>query len=123
MDHTNGGKSPGQTRTKPKDLSGREREECGRGEGGVLYTVYMRERGGGRRGSCVLRKAISAVMHTEIRQFRRGRQRLPGCVAEPMHLCTCVSEEGGDGEAARSETPSLLSSTLRGRSGRDLLLF
>jgi hypothetical protein len=30
-----------------------------------------------------------------------------------MHLCTCVSEEGGDGEAARSETPSLLSYTLR----------
>jgi hypothetical protein len=24
-----------------------------------------------------------------------------------MHLCTCVSEEGGDGEAACSETPSL----------------
>jgi hypothetical protein len=32
---------------------------------------------------------------------------------EPMHLCTYVSEEGGDGEAARSETPSLLSYTLR----------
>ena len=30
-----------------------------------------------------------------------------------MHLCTCVSEEGGDGEAARSETPSLLPYTLR----------
>ncbi len=32
---------------------------------------------------------------------------------EPMHLCTCVTEEGGDGEASRSETPSLLSYTLR----------
>ncbi len=34
---------------------------------------------------------------------------------EPMHLCTYVSEEGGDGEAAYSlaETPSLLSYTLR----------
>ena len=32
-----GGKSPGQTRKKPKDLSAREREEGGRGEGGVLY--------------------------------------------------------------------------------------
>ena len=32
---------------------------------------------------------------------------------EPMHLCTCVSEEGGDGEAACSETPSLLSYKLR----------
>ena len=30
-----------------------------------------------------------------------------------MHLCTCMSEEGGDGEAARTETPSLLSYTLR----------
>jgi hypothetical protein len=30
-----------------------------------------------------------------------------------MHLCTCVSEEGGDVEAARSETPSLLLYTLR----------
>jgi len=32
---------------------------------------------------------------------------------EPMHLCTCVSEKGGDGEAACSETPSLLSYILR----------
>jgi hypothetical protein len=32
---------------------------------------------------------------------------------DPMHLCTCVSEEGGDGEDAGSETPSLLSCTLR----------
>ncbi len=32
---------------------------------------------------------------------------------EPIHLCTCVSEEGGDGEAECSETPSLLSYTLR----------
>ena len=30
-----------------------------------------------------------------------------------MHLCTCVSEEEGDGGAACSETPSLLSYTLR----------
>jgi hypothetical protein len=32
---------------------------------------------------------------------------------ESMHLCTCVSEEAGDGEAACSETTSLLSYTLR----------
>jgi hypothetical protein len=31
---------------------------------------------------------------------------------EPMHLCTCVSEEGDDGEAERSETSSLMSYTL-----------
>ena len=30
-----------------------------------------------------------------------------------MHLCTCVSEEGGDREAPCPETPSLLSYTLR----------
>jgi hypothetical protein len=29
-----------------------------------------------------------------------------------MHLCTYVSEEGGDGEVSHSETPSLLSYTL-----------
>ncbi len=42
--------------------------------------VYMRERGGGRRGSYALRNAISTVIHTQIRQFHRGRQHLPVCV-------------------------------------------
>ena len=32
-----------QTRKKPKDLSTREREERGCGEGGGLYTVYIRD--------------------------------------------------------------------------------
>ena len=32
---------------------------------------------------------------------------------EPMHLCTCVSEKGGDGEDVCSETPSLMSYILR----------
>jgi hypothetical protein len=32
---------------------------------------------------------------------------------EPMHLCTCVSEKGGEGEVVCSETPSLLSYILR----------
>ena len=31
----------------------------------------------------------------------------------PMHLCVCVSEEGGDGEGVDSEVSSLLSYTLR----------
>ena len=41
--HT-GGTRPGQTRKKPKDLSTREGEECGRGasEGGGVYAVCMR---------------------------------------------------------------------------------
>ena len=30
-----------------------------------------------------------------------------------MNLCACVSEEGDDGEDVLSETPSLLSYTLR----------
>jgi hypothetical protein len=29
-----------------------------------------------------------------------------------MYLCTCMSEEGGDGEGTGSEVPSLLSYTL-----------
>ena len=41
-----GGTRPGQTRKKPKDLSAREREERGRGEGVGLCAAYMREQGG-----------------------------------------------------------------------------
>ena len=40
-----GGTRPGQTRKKPKDLSAREREERGRGEGGGVYAMCMRKRG------------------------------------------------------------------------------
>jgi hypothetical protein len=40
-----GGTRPGHTRKKPKDLSAREREERGRGEGGGVYAVCMRSRG------------------------------------------------------------------------------
>jgi hypothetical protein len=32
---------------------------------------------------------------------------------EPMHLCTCVTKEGGDGEGVVPEASSLLSYTLR----------
>ncbi len=35
------------------------------------------------------------------------------CSETPSLLCTCVNEEGGDGEVESSETPSLLSYTLR----------
>jgi hypothetical protein len=31
-------------RKKPKYLSACDREECGRGEGGSVYVVYIRER-------------------------------------------------------------------------------
>jgi hypothetical protein len=40
-----------------------------------------------------------------------------------MHLCTCVSEEGCDGEAACSETPSLLSYTLTYKSTHGLVVY
>ena len=39
--HT-GGKRPGQTRKKPMELSSREREDRGCGEGGGVYAVCMR---------------------------------------------------------------------------------
>ena len=35
-------REPGQTRKKPKDLSAREREEDGGGEGGGVYDVCSR---------------------------------------------------------------------------------
>ena len=53
-----------QTCKTPEDLSTREREERGRGEGVGLYDVYIRERGGGGRGECGLKSAISVVIHT-----------------------------------------------------------
>ena len=39
-----GGMRPGQTRKKPKDLSTREGEEIGSGEGEGVYVVCMCER-------------------------------------------------------------------------------
>jgi hypothetical protein len=42
--HAEGGTRPGRTRKKPKDLSACDREECGCGEGGGVYVVYMCER-------------------------------------------------------------------------------
>ena len=62
-----GGTRPGQTRKKPTDLSVREREERGCGEGGGLYDVYMCERGlrgGGGRKEYGFRISISVVIHT-----------------------------------------------------------
>ena len=52
--------------------------------------------------SCILRD----VSFTEVGSVCRVALR------EPMHLYTCVSKEGGNGEAPSPETPSLLSYTL-----------
>ena len=38
---------------------------------------------------------------------------MPVWVVIPMHLCTYVREEGGDGEGADSKAPSLMSYTFR----------
>jgi hypothetical protein len=57
--------------------------------------------------------AIPDVIHTSRRQFRRGRYRLSGSVERTDTPVTYVSEEGGDGEVPDSETPSLMSYTLR----------
>ena len=38
---TEGGSRPGQTHKKPRNLSTYDREECGRGEGVGVYTVYV----------------------------------------------------------------------------------
>ncbi len=56
----------GQRRKKPKDLvlSGCDCEVRGRGEGGSVYGVYIRDRGAGGRGGCVLRHGIFPVIHT-----------------------------------------------------------
>jgi hypothetical protein len=40
---------------------------------------------------------------------------------EPIHLCTCVNEEGVNGEGVGSETSSLMSYTLRYVSLSDLV--
>ena len=53
--------------------------------------------------SCILRD----VSFTEVGSICRVALR------EPMNLCTCVSEEGDDGEAPCPGTPSVLSNTLR----------
>ena len=48
--------------------------------------VYIRERGGGRRGGCGIRSAISDVIHTWIRQSRGLGQNLPVGVAQKQAL-------------------------------------
>jgi hypothetical protein len=72
-----GGTRFGQTRKKPKDLSEREREDRGRGEGGGLYVVYMCERGGGGREEFKEfdRRSISTVIHTVDNVCYESRKR------------------------------------------------
>ncbi len=72
-----GGTSPGQTRKKQKDLSAREREEggCGEGVGVCMLCTCVSEEGGGR-GEYGLRSSISAVIHTQVRQFHGLGQTL-----------------------------------------------
>ncbi len=76
-------------------------------------TVYMCDRGGGN-GEATRSETPSLMSYTlryvsfvEVVIIWRVTLR------EPIHLCTCVIEEGTDGEDVHSETPSLLSYTLR----------
>ena len=60
-----------------------------------VYTVYRRDRGGGGGEGVVSESLLSYKLRyvslTELDNvFQVGFR-------EPMHLCTCVSEEGGDG--------------------------
>ncbi len=57
--------------------------------------------------SFLLSYILRNVSFTEVVSVSRVALR------EPIHLCTCVIEEGDDGEVAYSETPSVLSYTLR----------
>jgi hypothetical protein len=53
----------------------------GVGRVGVSHTVYIRERGGGGRGGSGLRRTISDVIHTHLRQSRGLGQTLSVGVA------------------------------------------
>ena len=59
----------------------------------------MSEEGGGGEAACsgtpfLLSYILRYVSFAEVGRICRAVLR------EPMHLCTCVSEEGGDGEGA-----------------------
>ncbi len=94
-----------------------------------LHTVYMCEQGGLGRGGSGLRSAISAESlgtgrvraqkrhlcchtHLDTSVSWRWTQCQFG-FREPIHLCVCITEEGGDGKGTGSEASSLLSYTLR----------
>ena len=58
--HISGGRRPGQTHKKPRDLSVYDREDRGCGEG----SVYMCERVSKGQGGCGLARTISDVIYT-----------------------------------------------------------
>jgi hypothetical protein len=58
--------------------------------------------------------AFASSFHNKQHSIFSSKHPLcPVGLRDPMHLCTSVSEEGGDGEGVGSEAPSLLSCTLR----------
>ena len=62
----------------------------------MLPPVYMCGRGGGERGECGLRSAISVVIQTQIRHSRGLRETIPVWVAitgTPVYM----RERGGGG--------------------------
>ena len=83
---------PGQTRKKPKDLSPREREEGGRGEGGGVYPVCDNEKcesGVGVRVNVTIQSETLQVVGLSEVVGRVVRLR-----KKPMNLCECDGECG-----------------------------
>jgi hypothetical protein len=61
--------------------------------------------------------------HLDTSVSRTWVDSVSGGCDKPIHSCTCVSEEGGDGEDTDSEAQSLLSYTLGYVSLTDLYRF
>ena len=78
-----------------------------------LYAVYMRERGGLGLGGCGLRSASLLSYTLRYVSLAEVGTVCQFVLREPMHLCACVSEEGGDGVGVDLEAPSLPSYTLK----------
>jgi hypothetical protein len=75
--------------------------------------VCMCERGGCGLGGSGLRSVISQSYTLRYVSLAELGHVCQFGFRQPMHLCVCVSEEGGDGEGSDSEASSLLSCTLR----------
>jgi len=89
----------GQTRKTPKNLGEHDREDRPCGEGVGLYVVYIREGGEGGRGDPGTVSEASSLLSYKLR-YASLTELVNVCQVgfrEPIHLCTCVSEEGGDG--------------------------
>jgi uncharacterized membrane protein len=77
-----------------------------------LFFICVSEDGAGRgawHSLLDLPSVFDGLRYVSLTELDRGCQF---GFREPMHLCACVSEEGGDGEGAGSEASFLLTYTL-----------